>query len=178
MGTLIELFISFMKIGALSIGGGYSMLPFIKDEVVTAHRWLTLEQLQDIITISQMTPGPIAVNSATYVGYKVGGVWGSAIATFAVAIVPFILILLIGAFFAKVYEKTTTKNIFKGVKPAVVGLIAAAAWSVTSESIINAGAIDIKAVIIFAVSLAVMYFKKIDPIYILLVSAVVGIIVY
>lgn len=173
MEIIIKLFLTFAKIGAFSIGGGYAMLPFIQREVIGRYGWLTTGEFSDILAISQMTPGPIAVNSATFVGYTKGGILGSAAATLGVALPSFIMILLIAAFFIKIYEKKTTKNVFRGIRPAVVGLIAAAAYSVTVESVI-----DIKGAIIFGLSLLSLFHKKVDPIYVIIASALVGIIVY
>ncbi|NLV89566.1 MAG: chromate transporter, partial [Tissierellia bacterium] len=91
MENLIKLFISFFKIGAFSFGGGYAMLPLIKEEIIDVHGWLTNTEFIDIIAISEMTPGPIAINSATFLGYKVAGVLGSVVATIAVVLPSFIV---------------------------------------------------------------------------------------
>ena len=101
MGIIIKLLLTFAKIGAFSIGGGYAMLPYIQNEVIKTHGWMTIQEFSDILAISQMTPGPIAINSATYVGYKVAGVPGSIAATIGVALPCFLMILLIASFFIK-----------------------------------------------------------------------------
>lgn len=98
MGTLIKLFISFFKIGAFSFGGGYAMLPLIEEEIIQVHNWLTATEFIDIIAVSEMTPGPIAVNSGTFLGYKIAGVIGSVVATTAVVLPSFLVMTLIFIF--------------------------------------------------------------------------------
>lgn len=179
MGILISLFISFAKIGALSIGGGLAMVPFIQDEVIVAHAWMTHSEFNNILAISNMTPGPIAVNSATYVGYKVGGFWGSVAATVGVALPSFIMILLIATFFIKLYEKKTVKNMFRGLRPAVVGLIAVfAIKSIITDVWDFNSAINIKPVLIYLVSFVSLFHKKVDPMYVIIASAIVGILIF
>lgn len=174
MLELFQLFWVFAKIGAFSIGGGYAMLPFIQREVIEKHGWMTLSEFSDILAISQITPGPIAVNSATFVGYKVGGgILGSMAATLGVVTPSFLMILLIASFFVKFYEKKTVQNAFKGIRPAVVGLIAAAAYQVTATSVI-----DLKGIFIFGIAFLSLFHKKVDPIYVIIASAVLGVILY
>jgi len=95
MGALIDLFVSFFKIGAFSFGGGYAMLPMIQEEVIEVHRWITMAEYIDILAIAEMTPGPIAINSATFLGYKVAGIAGSAVATLGVVLPSFIVMSFI-----------------------------------------------------------------------------------
>lgn len=174
MLKIFELFWVFAKIGAFSIGGGYAMLPFIQREVIENHGWMTLQEFSDILAISQITPGPIAVNSATFVGYKVGGgVLGSVAATLGVVTPSFIMILLIASFFVKFYEKRMVQNAFKGIRPAVVGLIAAAAFQVTATSVVG-----LKGILIFAIAFLSLFNKKVDPIYVIIASAILGVIIY
>ena len=132
----LQLFVSYLKIGFFGFGGGYAMLSLIQHQVVELHPWLTLEQFSDIITISQMTPGPIAINSATYVGYTVGcqagtgcwcGILGSVIATFAVCLPSLTVMLLLTRFFLKLKGNRYIEGAMTGMKPVVIGMIAAAA---------------------------------------------------
>ena len=132
----MNLFYSFFKIGLFGFGGGYAMISLIQGEVVNRHHWLTSGQFTDIVAISQMTPGPIGINSATYVGYTsvvnagyghAWGVLGSATATFAVVLPSFILMLLISKFLMKYKNHPVVEHVFEGLRPAVVGLLAAAA---------------------------------------------------
>ena len=131
-----QLFLSFFQIGLLSFGGGYAAMPLIQGQVVQGHGWLSMSEFTDLITISQMTPGPIGINSATYVGYTsvvnagYGHGWavlGSVTATFAVVLPSFILMLLISKFLMKFKNHPVVEHVFQGLRPAVVGLLAAAA---------------------------------------------------
>ena len=129
---------SFFKIGLFTFGGGYAMLSMIQGEVVTRYGWLTSQEFTDIVAISQMTPGPIGINSATYVGYTTiaahygtsMGVLGSCIATFAVVLPSFILMLTISKFFLKYQKHPAVEAVFSGLRPAVVGLLASAALEI------------------------------------------------
>ena len=130
------LFITFFQIGLLGFGGGYSMLSMIQAEVVTRHGWMTMSEFTDMVAISQMTPGPIGINSATYTGYTAvvnagypewAGLLGSALATFALVLPTFVLMIIISRFLLRYKSHPIVESIFKGLRPAVVGLIAAAA---------------------------------------------------
>lgn len=132
----LQLFYTFFKIGLFGFGGGYAMLSMIQGEVVTRHGWLTAQEFTDIVAISQMTPGPIGINSATYVGYTAivnagyspfFAVLGSLTATFAVVFPSFVLMLAISRFFMKYQKHPAVEAVFSGLRPAVVGLIASAA---------------------------------------------------
>lgn len=124
----LELFYTFFKIGLFGFGGGYAMLSMIQGEVVVRHQWITSQEFTDMVAISQMTPGPIGINAATYVGYMaVDNVWGSVIATLAVVLPSFILMLTISRFFLKYQKHPIVLAIFQGLRPAVVGLLASAA---------------------------------------------------
>ena len=123
-----QLFYTFFKIGLFGFGGGYAMLSMIQGEVVTRYGWLTPQEFTDIVAISQMTPGPIGINSATYVGFTAtGSIWGSVIATLAVVLPSFILMLVISKFFLKYQKHPAVEAVFSGLRPAVVGLLASAA---------------------------------------------------
>ena len=143
MSILIQLFVSFFKIGAFSFGGGYAMLPLLEKEVIKTHNWMSSREFIDIFAISEMTPGPIAVNSATFLGYKVAGFIGAFTATFAVILPSFIVISLIFAFILKFKNSPYVDWIFKGIRPIVLGLILAAGITVAKTSFI-----DIKSILI------------------------------
>lgn len=170
---LIKLFFTFAKIGAFSIGGGYAMLPFIQREVIDRNGWMTMQEFSDILAISQMTPGPIAINSATFVGFKVANVPGSIAATLGVVMPSFIMILLIASLLSKFYEKKPVKSAFMGIRPAVVGLIGAAAYQVTVSNVL-----DFKGAFIFLLSFGILFIKKMDPIIVIIISAFLGIALY
>ena len=132
---LWQLFVSYLKIGFFGFGGGYAMLSLIQHEVVVRHAWMTAGEFADIVAISQITPGPIAINSATYVGYTVGmqtghvglGILGSAIATFAVCLPSLTLMILVARFFMRLHNNRLVEGAMRGMRPTVIGMIAAAA---------------------------------------------------
>ncbi|HHY97665.1 MAG TPA: chromate transporter [Firmicutes bacterium] len=171
--VLFQLFLSFFKIGLFSFGGGYAMIPLIQREIVTLHKWLNMEQFLDILAISQITPGPIAINSATFVGYKVGGILGSVLATFGVVLPAVIVILILTYFFLKYKNLEPVKAMFRGIRPAVVSLILAATVMIVPSSIS-----DISGVAIAILTFLFIRRFKLDPILALVIAAVAGILIY
>ena len=123
---LLVLFLTFMKIGAFTFGGGYAMIPIIEEEVAKKRRWVSDIEILDIIAISESTPGPIAVNTATYVGYKVGGILGSIFATFGLAIPSFVIIFVISFFYKDFMQWKPMIAIFRGLKVGVILLLISA----------------------------------------------------
>lgn len=179
----LELFITFFVIGMFTIGGGYAMLSLIQNEVVTVHGWISDSTFTDIVAISQMTPGPIGINSATYIGYEVlvntGAseflcILGSFTATFAVVLPSFIIVLAL----CKVYDRWKDHYMFKGVmtglKPAVLGLIGTAALSLATPE----NFIDWKSFVICIAAFIALYFKKVGPFQIIGIGAVAGLLIY
>ena len=179
----LELFFTFFMIGMFTIGGGYAMLSLIRNEVVTVHGWITDTTFTDIVAISQMTPGPIGINSATYVGYEVLAqsgasefmcILGSFTATFAVVIPSFMIVLML----CKVYEKWKEHYMFKGImaglKPATLGLIGTAALSLATPE----NFIDWKSFVICIVAFIALYLKKVGPFTMIGLGALVGLLVY
>lgn len=173
MNILLNLFITFFKIGAFSFGGGYAMIPFIEKEVIEAHNWISATEFIDIIAISEMTPGPIAVNSATFLGYKVAGVAGSAVATLGVVLPSFIVMSMIFHFITKFKNSPYVDWVFRGIRPVVLGLIASAAVSVAFSTFV-----DIKSVFIAVVLFYIVTFKKFNPILAIVLAGLLGIILY
>jgi len=171
---LIQLFLTFAQIGLFAFGGGYATLPLIEKELVSKFHWLTHKEFLEVVTISQLTPGPIAINAATFVGYKVSGFFGSIIATVSVCLPSVILILIVVRFLRKFETNIWVNNILKGLRPAVVALIAAAAYSLIK----GGGITDIKGLIIGVVSFVILRSKRLDPILILILAGIAGIIVY
>jgi chromate transporter len=197
IGLLLQLAWTFFLIGAFTFGGGYAMLSLIQNQVVVEHSWISESAFTDIVAVSQMTPGPIGINSATYVGYEVLqgatgshllGICGSLTATLSIMLPSFILMLLIVRF----YEKFRTSTIYAGtmsfVKPAVVGLIGAAAvililkttWTgfTPNVQIVADNFPDWKSWVLLGGALAAGYWGKLNPIYLILAGAVLGIILY
>jgi chromate transporter len=173
IATILKLFTVFAKIGAFSFGGGYAMLPFIYKELVLKYGWITLKQYSDIIAISQMTPGAVAISYASFIGYKFGGIIGCIAASLGVILPSFIMIVLIASVFKHIYEKNIVKAIFKGIRPGTLGLLAAAAYTITVSNVT-----DLKGILIFAASLVILFRTKIDPIIILLSAGLIGILFY
>lgn len=170
---LIRLFWAFLKIGSFSFGGGYAMLPLIEEEVVNIYQWLTSTEFVDIIAISQMSPGPIAVNAATFVGFRHYGVLGSIIATLGVVFTSFFLVMTFARIIIKYKKSFFVEGIFAGIRPAVIGLIGAACVSLFQTSIV-----DIKSLLISVLVLIVLYKSKLHPIGIIMLSGFFGIILY
>ncbi len=173
MTNLLKLFISFFKIGAFSFGGGYAMLPLIEKEVIQIHKWMTNSEFIDILAISEMTPGPIAINSATFLGYKVAGLLGSATATIAVVLPSFIVMSLIFHFIVKFKNTPYVDWIFDGIRPIVLGLIGAAAVTVARGAFV-----DIKAVLIGVLLFYLVTFKKLNAILAIILAGFIGVILY
>lgn len=170
---LLNLFLSFLKIGAFTFGGGYAMIPLIEKEAVEIHGWLTTKEFIDILAIVEMTPGPVAINSATFLGYKVGGVLGSVLATTAVVLPSIIVIILIAHFLSKFKNSPYVDWAFKGIRPVVLGLIVSASISVAKNAFI-----DFKSVIIGGVLFYLISFKKLHPILAIILAGVAGVLVY
>ena len=177
----LKLFLTFFKIGAFTFGGGYAMLPLIQTEVV-AQNWMELSQLVNFIAVSESTPGPFAINIATYVGNVVGGVFGSVCATLGVVMPSFIIILIVARIFEKFKTSKFVSGIMCGLKPAVIGLIGSAVISIGKTVFVpNGYSFGIFTSVSFYVSLvifglcAVLAFKKVHPILIVLISATLGI---
>lgn len=171
----IQLFYTFFFIGLFSFGGGYAMLPLIRDEVVNRWNWISNSQFADIVAVSQVTPGPIAVNSATYVGYTAtNSIFGSICATTGVCLPSVIVVVLLFLFLQKFKESVLVKNAFKGLKIGVVGLILAAALILmTPENFV-----DYKSWLICLISFIACYWFDVSPIALISVSAVAGMILY
>lgn len=174
MMTFLALFWSFLKIGIFGFGGGYAILALIENEVVDIHGWMTTTEFTDIVAISQATPGPIVINCATYVGYSAtDSIIGSAIATFAVCLPSLILASLAARFIYKFRDNKYVDAAFKGLRPAVVGLILAAGLTLINHDNFT----DYISVIIFAVVAVCSYFK-VNPIFLLMLSGIAGYLIY
>jgi len=173
-----KLFCSYFKIGAFTFGGGYAMLAIVENEVVSKKKWLTHDEMMDIIVVAESTPGPVAINTATFVGYKIGGFLGSFCATFGVVLPSFVIIYIISMFLKNFFEITWVASAFQGIKAAVAFLIFSAGWKMfrkTERKLLN--------MIVFAAALAVMLMVnlgllRLSAIYLILTSAVVGLVLY
>ena len=166
---ILQLLFVFAKIGAFSFGGGYAIISLISREVVESRAWLGMTEFLDVIAISQGTPGPIAINAATYVGYRVAGFWGSVAATIGVVLFPVLIMLLLGMLFARYREVRIVKDMLAGIRPVVVALIASAAFSVVGPTITGI----IPALVALAVLAGTTLFK-LDPILLLSIAGLLG----
>lgn len=170
-----QIFKTFFKIGLFNFGGGYPMISFIQNEVVLKHGWLSNAEFTDIVAVSQMTPGPVGINMATYTGYAAAdNVWGAALATFAVCLPSLIVMILIARYFLKYQNKPAVQAVFKGLRPAIIGLIAAAALVLCDGQ----NFIDGKSYFIFAVSFLLVLRFKLHPIPLICSAGLAGIILY
>ena len=173
MELALKLFLAFLKIGTFSFGGGYAMLPFIQREIVQNNNWIDVNEFMDIIGISQMTPGPIAINSATFVGYKVLGVLGSIMATLGVVFTSVILISIISKMLEKFKESVVIKAALMGMRPVLIALIIKAFFDLAKESYL-----DLKSLIIAAIIGLVLLSKKVHPILVIVLAGVIGVLFY
>jgi len=175
--VLINLFLTFVKIGLVGFGGGYAIITLIQQELM-AFGWITADEFANIAAISQMTPGPIAVNAATYVGYRVGGFWGSFLATFGVSLPSFILVMLAAHFILKFKTSHVVESCMKGIRPVTVAFIATAAIFFALESfvVLSPFAINPGALVIFVAAILVTVFLKMNAFLVILLSMVLGLV--
>ena len=178
ISTLLALFISYLKIGFFGFGGGYAMLSLIHSEVVVRNGWITNGEFTDIVAISQMTPGPIAINSATYIGYEVAGIFGSVVATVAVCLPAMTLMMLITHFFLRLEHNRYVRGVVMGMRPVVVGMIASAALLlILPHDTEGKSFIDGWSWAIFAIAL-LLSARKLNPILLIVASGVAGVVIY
>lgn len=178
------LFITFFEIGAFTFGGGYAMLPLIQQQVM-AHGWMTEEQLINFIAVSEGTPGPFAINVSTYVGMETAGLLGAICATLGIVTPSFLIILMVAGLFHRFQENRMVKGAMTGLKAAVVGLIGAAVITTGKTVFLSTSSVQNLltapsfwvSVILFA-GMLVLAFKKVHPIWIICISAGIGIISY
>lgn len=176
--NLWKLFSTFFKIGAFTFGGGYAMISIIENECVSEKKWLTHDEMMDITVVAESTPGPLAINTATFVGYKVGGILGSVATTGGVVLPSLIVIGVIALFLENFLEITWVASAFKGIKAAVAFLIFGAGWKMFKKMKKNA-----LSVILFALALVLMLCKNfelfnVSSILLIFLSAIVGLVVY
>jgi len=188
-----ELFITFFKIGLFTIGGGYAMIPLIQQEIID-HGWMTLAELIDIIAISEMTPGPFAVNAATFVGIKTTGLAGGLFATLGVTFPSFVIVVLVARYFTHFQNHPIVQSVLYGLRPAVIGLIASSAFLIGKAAFLNASVdfgslfadlgrfftetVDWKAILIFGAVIFGKYKFNIHPVLLIVISAALGVVLY
>lgn len=166
----IDLFLVFFRIGIFTLGGGYAMVPLIEREVVEGKGWLAGDEFLDALAVAQSLPGPIAVNTAVFVGYKTSGIRGSLVGLLGTVLPSFICMLIIAVFFSGIRDDATVLSVFAGIRPVVVALIAGSVWSLGKK----AGLICFNIVLALAVALAV-WLGGLSPVWVVLILAGVGI---
>ena len=180
----LQLLWSFIQIGLFSIGGGYAAMPLIQHQVVDLHAWLTMTQFADIMTIAEMTPGPIAINSATFVGIRVAGIPGALVATIGCVLPSCLIVLLLAFLYYRLKGLSLVQGVLFGLRPAVIAMIASAGLSLLllslggGVSLLEGGALDPVALLIFCGGLAVLRVWKVNPIWVMMGAGVVGLVLY
>lgn len=169
MNIYLESFGIFFKIGTFTIGGGYAMIPLIEEEIVNKKKWINKEDFVDLMAIAQSAPGVFAVNMAIFIGYKIRGIKGCIMTALGTILPSFLIILAIALFFQQFKENQLVENIFKGIRPAVVALIAAPTFTVAKSSKINRYTIWIP-----IVSTLLIWLLGVSPIYIIIIAGVGG----
>ena len=180
MSIYLKLIWAYLKIGLFGFGGGYAMLSLVQNEVVK-NGWITNQMFTDIVAISQMTPGPIGINSATYIGYvSTGNVLGSIVATLVVVLPPYLLTLYASHYISRHSDNTIIKGAFMGLRPVVVGLIASAALLLMNKE--NFGLVgsrdNIISIALCAASFCMVYFTKIHPIFVIIMAGIAGFFIF
>ncbi len=176
----LQLFWAYLKIGIFGFGGGYAMLSMIQFEIVDHYGWMTVEEFADMVALSQMTPGPVSINIATFIGYTVGGIFGSLVATAAIILPSLLMLYLVLKFLFKHKDNYIVKTTLSSMKPVIAGLIFVAAIQMMNPvSFADAGLHGTNiSVIICAITFACMFWTKINPILLILASGLVGYLIY
>ena len=171
MKILIELFISFMRIGGFTFGGGYAMLPLIQKEIVERRGWASEEEVLDYFTIGQITPGVIAVNTATFIGYKKAGVLGGMVATFGVIFPSIVIISIIAAVLTNFAELPVVIHAFNGIRACVCVLILIAVYNMGKKSVV-----DVFTALIFIITAILTIMKVTSPVVLVIVAGAIGVV--
>ena len=177
---LWQLFLSFLQIGLFSIGGGYAAMPLIQAQVVEAHGWLTMSEFVDLVTIAEMTPGPIAVNSATFVGIRIAGLPGAAAATFGCILPSLFIVSLLAWVYRKYRKLSLLQSVLGSLRPAVVALIASAGVGILLTVVFGDGGIENVQVVglcLFAAAFFVLRKFKLNPILVMTLCGVAGLVI-
>lgn len=172
---MMALFLVFFQIGLFSVGGGYAAMPLIQSLVVESHGWLTMAEFTNLMTIAEMTPGPIAINSATFVGMRCAGLPGALVATFGCITPSLILVTLLSYLYGRFRSGQTMQNVLGALRPVVVALIASAALSIVQVAAVNAGGgVSIVGIVLMVAAFLVLRRKKWNPILVMLLCGVGG----
>lgn len=190
---LIDLFLTFVKLALFNFGGGFALIPLIAHEL-EGNQWLTIAEFSNVIAISQVTPGAVAINTATYVGYRVAGVWGGLVASLAIPVPSFIIVGLLSPVLLKYKDHTLNRMIFYGIRPVVVGLIINASVTVARDPFFKESALSLNrwfnqlpdwfstfnlvSLMIFLLSLFLVFKTKINPILIMVISGFLSMVIF
>ena len=175
----LQLFLSFLQIGLFSFGGGYAAMPLIQGQVVTIHGWLTISEFTDLITISQMTPGPIAVNSATFVGMKIAGIPGAVVATAGCILPSCIIVTILARLYLKYRNLDLLQGVLKSLRPAVVAMIASAGILILKNAFWGSGesmsltGTEWSMVVIFGICVLLLRKTKMNPVWVMVLAGVI-----
>lgn len=181
--TLIKLFLRFVQMGLFSIGGGYAIIPIIQEQVVESSHWISLREFTDIITISQMTPGPLVVNTASFVGIRIAGVPGAVLATVGSIIGGFVISIGLYHFFQKHRGLGRVANVLRGLRATSLGLIASAASTILLLALFGAprfhlSSLNLPALIVFMIALVLLRKYKPSPILVIILTGLSGLLLY
>ncbi|WP_028273824.1 chromate transporter [Atopococcus tabaci] len=181
----LQLLVSFFQIGLFSFGGGYAALPLIQQQIIEVRGWMTPQQFVDVLTISEMTPGPIAINAATFVGNQVAGVMGGIVATVGVTLPSLIIILTLAYFYFKYQNIRMVQGVIQGLRPAVVALIASAGMTIFLTALFGQGSFPIDvaninwiSVVLFVIGIFLLRKSRFGPIQVILLSGLAGVGIY
>jgi chromate transporter len=181
----IKLFWSFLQIGLFSVGGGYAAMPLIQNQVVDINHWLSLSEFADVITISQMTPGPIAINSATFVGIRIAGIQGAIVATIGCVFPSCIIVLSLAYIYYRYRGFSVVQGVLNGLRPAVIAMIGSAGLALVILALWNGHGvfsrienIDFVSVLIFTLAILILRRWKVNPLIVIIVAGIIGLCVY
>jgi len=184
---LFRMMWAFFKIGLFTIGGGYAMIPLISEEMIS-NGWMTSYEVADLIAIAKMTPGPFAVNTATYAGMKLYGFTGALLCTLGVILPSLFITLIVAKFFFDFQDRKIVKSLLSGIRPTVVALIASAIISVSAITLFHVESLDLLfdslgnieafSIVILVFSLALLLWKKVHPIFVIVLAGISGIVFY
>ncbi len=170
---LFALYWSFLKVGLFTIGGGYAMIPLMEAEIINVHGWLSAAEFLDIIAVAEMTPGPISINAATFIGYTMAGVTGSLIATLGVITPSLVLLLLLSRVLIKLIQNPGADSFLNGLRSALVALILLASFNLGQTAVI-----DLSTALIFAVLLIASLLRQVSPLYFIAAGAFLGLLLF
>jgi chromate transporter len=174
LAYLFSLYGTFLKIGMFTIGGGYAMIPLMEREIITRHGWLTAAEFLDIVAVAEVTPGPLAINAATFIGYRLGGLGGALLATFGVVTPSLVTLLLLGSFLIRLILDPRAGRFLRGLRPALIALISVAVITLGRAALVDPATILIAAGL-FTVS---MIYPRLSPLYLIGAGALLGLLFY